>query len=110
MTIIVLRMHAFSLPSPGEVPKQTKQKQPRKPKQPKEPVEKRTNEYGATVRYAAQPSQAVYQRIQRALPGKGRVRQWAVCQHSAGRGLAPILRLFLGLSAAVLHARAAGCL
>jgi hypothetical protein len=63
-------MHVPSLPSPGEVPKQTKQKQPRKPKQPKEPVEKRTNEYGATVRYAAQPSQAVYQRIQRALPGK----------------------------------------
>jgi hypothetical protein len=48
-------------------PQGAKQKKPRKAKQPKE---KRTNKYGATVRYAAQPSQAVYQRIQRALPGR----------------------------------------
>lgn len=43
--------------------------QPRKPKQPKAPVEKRTDARGHTVRYVAKPSQAVYQRIQRALPG-----------------------------------------
>ena len=46
-----------------------KQKKAKKPRKPKEVPEKRTNEYGVTVRYAAQPSQAVYQRIQRALPG-----------------------------------------
>jgi hypothetical protein len=61
---VLLSDHAYCC-SLAEV----KQKKPRKPKQAKEPREKRTNEYGATVRYAAQPSQSVYQRIQRALPG-----------------------------------------
>lgn len=51
---------------PDSPPQQKKQKQARKPKQPKE---KRTNEYGVTVRYSATPSQATYDRMQRALPG-----------------------------------------
>eukprot|EP00775_Hariotina_reticulata_P009934 gene9934-10089_t len=44
-------------------------KQPKKQKQKKQPEEKRTDEAGRTVRFSAQPSQAVYTRIQRALPG-----------------------------------------
>lgn len=51
---------------PHSPPQQKKQKQARKAKEPKE---KRTNEYGVTVRYSATPSQATYDRMQRALPG-----------------------------------------
>lgn len=54
-------------------------KKPRQPRKAKEPVEKRVNEFGATVRYSAQPSQAVYQRIQRALPSG--------CTHTWTRGV-----------------------
>jgi hypothetical protein len=48
-------------------PKQQKQSKPKKQK--KEPEEKRTDGFGRTVRYAQQPSQKIYERIQRALPG-----------------------------------------
>jgi hypothetical protein len=44
-------------------------KQPKPKKQKKEPEEKRTDEFGRTVRYAQAPSQKIYERIQRALPG-----------------------------------------
>ncbi|KAF6255345.1 hypothetical protein COO60DRAFT_1702876 [Scenedesmus sp. NREL 46B-D3] len=44
-------------------------KQPKPKKQKKEPEEKRTDEQGRTVRYAQAPSQKIYERIQRALPG-----------------------------------------
>jgi hypothetical protein len=44
-------------------------KQPKPKKQKKEPAEKRTDEFGRTVRYAQAPSQKIYERIQRALPG-----------------------------------------
>lgn len=49
---------------------QPKGKRQKKPKAPKQTPEKRTNAAGATVRFAAQPSQAIYQRIQLALPGE----------------------------------------
>jgi hypothetical protein len=41
----------------------------KKKREKKEPVEKRTDQFGKTVRFSAQPSQATYDRIQRALPG-----------------------------------------
>lgn len=53
--------------SDGERPPTAKRQ--KKQKTPKEAAEKRTNAAGVTVRFSAQPSQAVYQRIQRALPG-----------------------------------------
>lgn len=50
----------------GTAPKPKRQRQQKTPKQV---PENRTNAAGVTVRFSAQPSQAIYQRIQRALPG-----------------------------------------
>eukprot|EP00878_Enallax_costatus_P008630 GHUV01009023.1.p1 GENE.GHUV01009023.1~~GHUV01009023.1.p1 ORF type:complete len:344 (+),score=82.61 GHUV01009023.1:103-1134(+) len=55
--------------SDGQAP--PKRQRQKKQKTLKEPAEKRTNAAGVTVRFSAQPSQAIYQRIQRALPGSG---------------------------------------
>lgn len=89
---------------------QRKQKQPKEPKQKKvkEPVEKRTDELGRTVRFAQSPSQAVYTRIQRALPGAHSTALKQQQQHVAARTSCSARMLLLSTQA--IQGCPAGCL